>query len=67
MTVGELKAKLEQFPDDLLVLVPNMDWTPSNYMPEMTPARSVCRGINEYDGYLFIDDYMEDEDEDCSR
>lgn len=62
MTVGELKARLKQFPDDLTVLVPNIDWTPLNHVPEMIIATNVTQGINEYDGCVFIDDYVEDEE-----
>ena len=64
MTVKELKEKLEQFPENCVVLVPNenlyKDFTPKWYVV----ATNVARGINEMDGYVIIDDYVEDED-DC--
>ena len=63
MTVRELKEKLEQFDDKLIVMMPDPNWTPDkNWLPYI-PATSVARGVNESDGCLFIDDYVEDEDE----
>ena len=67
MKVGELKAKLEQFPDDLHVFVPNAFYGMSEHEPDAVLARTVYIGVNEYDGGLFIDAYVEDEDEDFSR
>lgn len=48
MTVKELKEKLNQFPDYLIVMVPS-------YTDGYAPADCVARGINEADGCLFID------------
>ena len=62
MTVKELKEKLNQFDDHLIVMIPNMNWTPFNNQFECVPATNVAQGINEFDGVLFIDDYVE---EDC--
>ena len=59
MTVKELKEKLEQFDDDLLVMIPNQDYGYSSL--QFTPAKNVSQGVNEYDGAIFIDDYEEDE------
>lgn len=58
MTVGELKARLEQFPDDLHVFVPCVDGS-----FEYTSDVNIAQGVNEYDGCLFIDDFVEDEDD----
>ena len=64
MTVRELIEKLEQFDDNLIVLVPNAGWHPYSITPPEIPATSVSRGVNELDGCVIIDDYVEDEDED---
>ena len=63
MTVRELIEKLEQFDDNLIVLIPNAGWNPYSIEPTMIPATSVAMGANEFDGYVIIDDYEEDEDE----
>lgn len=60
MTVGELKAKLEQFPDDLTVLMPNPDFDDYWIRKRFSMVSNVTRGVNEYDGCVFIDDYVED-------
>lgn len=61
MTVKELKEKLEQFPENCVVLVPNenlyKDFIPKWYVV----ATSVARGTNGMDGYVIIDDYAEDD------
>lgn len=57
MTVKELKEKLEQMPDDYIVLI---DADPYNDFP-YTEATCVTRGFNELDGYVLIDDYIEEE------
>lgn len=62
MTVRELKERLEQFDDRLIVMIPDANWTPNNNRLPYIPATSVARGVNEADGCLFIDDYVEDED-----
>lgn len=64
MTVKELKEKLEQFDDNLIVLIPNAGWHPYSIDPPEIPATGVCRGVNELDGCVIIDDYVEDENED---
>lgn len=59
MTVKELKEKLDQFNDNLIVMIPNRYWEAACQKYEV-PARSVFQGVNEFDGYLFIDDCEED-------
>ena len=61
MTVKELKEKLNQFPDHLVVMIPNAGWHPYSMMPPEIPATNVCRGVNEFDGCLFIDECEEDD------
>lgn len=61
MTVRELIEKLEKFDDNLIVMIPDANWTPDkNWLPYI-PATSVARGVNEEDGCLFIEDYEEDD------
>lgn len=69
MKVGELKAKLEQYPDDLHVFVPNvlLFYDMEEHESDVVLAQSVYRGVNEYDNCLIIDAYAEDEDENFSR
>ena len=62
MTVKELKDKLNRFNDNLIVMIPNIGWTPFNNQFECVAATNVAQGINEFDGCLFIDDYTEDDD-----
>lgn len=58
MTVKELKEKLEQFPENLIVMIPNSD---KRRIPFLSiPATSVTRGVNEEDGCVFIDGYEEE-------
>ena len=59
MTVKELKECLAEFPDDLIVMIPNIGWTPENNQAEIVKAMNVSRGVNEYDGCVFIDNYEE--------
>ena len=54
MTVRELKEKLNEFDDNLIVMIPNMDWALNG--DGTVPATSISRGINEFDGCVFIDD-----------
>ena len=59
MTVKELKEKLNQFDDNLMIMIPNR-----NYLEEpvfYVTVRHISQGINEFDGCVFIDDYEEDE------
>lgn len=63
MTIKELKEKLEQFPENCVVLVPNENLY-RDFMPKWyVVATNVARGVNEMDGCVIIDDYVEDEDE----
>lgn len=57
MTVKELKEKLEEFPDNLIVMIPNMYWSDwaLNDVPEYVSPTSVVEGGNEADGLLYID------------
>ena len=63
MTVRELIEKLEQFPENCVVLIPNCGWHPYSIEPTMIRATGVALGVNEFDGYVIIDDYEEEEDE----
>ena len=63
MTVKELKEKLEQFPENCVVLVPNENLYMDRNALFYVVAENVARGINEMDGCVIIDDYVEDEDE----
>lgn len=57
----ELREKLEQFPDDLIIMIPDASWNPdASWLPFVT-ATNVAQGFNEFDGCLFIDDSVEDE------
>ena len=58
MTVRELLEKLEQFQQNLVVMIPD-DYSPTGY----TPLTHIARGVNEADGCVFLTDYEEDEDE----
>ena len=61
MTVRELKEKLEQFPENCVVLVPNENLyrdSPANWY---VVATHVAQGVNEMDGVVIIDDYVEDD------
>lgn len=62
MTVKELKEKLNQFPDSCIVCVPTT-WNmlcSVNYVI----AQNVTQGVNELDGIVFVDDYVEDDEDD---
>ena len=63
MTVRELIEKLEQFPENMVILIPNCGWHPFSPDPTMIRATGVALGVNEFDGYVIIDDDEEDEDE----
>ena len=59
MTVKELKEKLEQFPENYVVMIYN---TENALDPKVYPyitATCVSKGIGELDGCVFIDDYVE--------
>lgn len=59
MTVKELREKLEQLPDNYIVLI---DADPYRDFP-YTEATCVVKGFNELDGCVLIDDYVEEDDE----
>lgn len=63
MTVKELKERLEQLPENCVVLIPNENLYKDSPVKWYVVAENVARGINEMDGYVIIDDYVEDEDE----
>lgn len=56
MTVKELKEKLEQFPENCIVMIPD-DYSPIGY----TPATHIANGVNEADGCVFLTDYVEED------
>jgi hypothetical protein len=64
MTVKELKEKLSQFSDDLIVMIPNNDLHRLPNPIWHVPASVVARGCNEEDGCVFIDVEDEDDEED---
>jgi len=53
MTVKELKKKLEQFPENCVVMIPGCG--------RYVHATHVGIGFNEMDGCVIIDDYVEDD------
>ena len=61
MTVRELKEKLEQFPENCVVLIPNVGWNPDGHTPSHVPVTPVAIGSNELDGCVFLDEYEEDD------
>ena len=61
MTVKELKEKLEQFDEGLIVMIPNINYYRSfDGWPDI-PATHISQGINEGDGCIFISDYVEED------
>ena len=56
MTVRELIEKLEQFPDNCVVMIPD-EYSPIGY----TPLTHVAQGGNEADGCVFFTDYEEED------
>lgn len=62
MTVKELKERLGQFHDSCVVCIPNRDFNPctKGSLP-YSVAQNIAQGVNEFDGVVFIDDYVEDE------
>lgn len=62
MTVKELKEKLEQFPENYTVMIPDPEWHPSKSFPYVY-VTCVARGVNEMDNCVIIDDYVEDEED----
>ena len=63
MTVKELKEKLNDFNDNFIVMIPNADWHPYSLMPHNVPVTNVSRGVNEADGCVFLDYYVEDDED----
>ena len=63
MTVKELKEKLSRFPDNCIVCIPTINWDVVGNV-NYVAAQNVAQGINEFDGIVFIDDYVEDDDDD---
>lgn len=62
MTVKELKEKLEQFPENCVVLInADIETRREHDGFPYTEATCVGRGINELDGCVIIDDYVEDD------
>jgi hypothetical protein len=57
MTVKELKEKLNEFDEHLIVMIPNTDY--DSLFPYAL-ATNVGKGVNEADGCVFIDSYEED-------
>lgn len=55
MTVKELKEKLEQFPENCVVLIPEY----GRYIH----ATNVAIAFNEMDNCVIIDDYVEEEED----
>lgn len=64
MTVKELKEKLNLFHDNCIVCVPNVDFIPGakGSLP-YSVAQNIAQGVNELDGIVFIDDYVEDDED----
>jgi hypothetical protein len=60
MTVKELKEKLNEFDDHLMVMIPCENPDNTKYFP-FTSAKNVTQGVNELDGAIVIDDYEEDD------
>ena len=60
MTVKELREKLSQFDDNLLVVMPDEDPDKWMYFP-FKSVNHVSQGVNEWDGILLIDTYEEDD------
>ena len=64
MTVKELKEQLTKFHDNCIVCVSNPYFDPTKKGSfEYTVALNVTQGCNELDGIVFIDDYVEEDDD----
>ena len=61
MTVKELKEKLNQFPDYLIVMIPNNDLHRLPNPIWHVPAEIVVRGCNEADGCVFFEGEEEED------
>jgi peptide chain release factor 1 len=62
--IQELKEKLNQFHDSCIVCIPNRDFIPGakGSLP-YSVAQNIAQGVNELDGIVFIDDYVEDDED----
>ena len=60
MTVKELKEKLNGFPDSCIVCIPQINWDVVGNVGYAI-AQNVSQGVNELDGIVFIDDYVEED------
>ena len=60
ITVKQLKGELDKFPEGLVVMVPNSDLHRNPRPIWFLPATNVARGVNEEDGFVFIDNYEEE-------
>lgn len=60
MTVKELKEKLNEFDDNLIVMIPNRYWEDPCQKYDVA-ATHVSQGVNEFDGCVFISDYEEND------
>ena len=67
MKVKELKEKLNEFDDNLIVMIPNKNYYFSFNACEDVPANDVYQGVNEADGCLFIDSYEEQDCDTCAH
>ena len=65
MTVKELKEKLNQFDDHLIVVIPRTEPDPNDWLGFVS-VKNVVQGINELDGAVFLDDYEEQDCETCA-
>jgi hypothetical protein len=61
MTVKELKEELDKFDDSLRVYTPTVD----KRIPYYYEISNVSQGVNEMDGMLILDDYVEEECATC--
>ena len=61
MTIKELKEKLDQFSESYIVLVPNENLYRDSQPKRCVAAENVVRGVNEMDGVVIINDYVEDD------
>lgn len=64
MTVCELKERLDRFPENCVVLIPNVESIRGDSAPSHVPVTCVTIGCNELDGCIFLDGDEEEED-DC--
>lgn len=55
MTVKELKEKLNEFDDNLIVMIPNENLYRDLKVVWCVSATDVYQGVNETDGCLFIE------------